>query len=563
MNLHYLFLSREYKSIIDIYRKKLQQRAVSLLKSNEIFIGKYIGLTKGQLLLQMRTSRSLPRKNDYYLGFIISSKYSFYADYRNWNYLNYFELLSKNSNNSEVRSLWYEQIDSDFSLVAFSNVNESFIKDLKKGCLVILGPNKPPIEYVKALLTYKKEALDISKITKNNFRPIPLNNKNSISLKIKSQLVLNNKIIILGPPGTGKSYLISELIAAYLNEGASVLATALTNKALLELASKAPLAHEMEVGNIYKSNLSLEEKNYYTKLLDLKSIYPQKNKLHLVSFYNVAENRNKILENIYDVIVVDEASQAFLAFLEMVMDFGQIVVFVGDNHQLPPILTQNSDDLDFRDYDYLYGLESLLKYESIPSYILTYTHRLSKDNARLTSIFYPEPLKSLEYIYKYDKFMSLSNIGYLFPEDGGTIWVKQNLEKGKVPKSGISFIIKLITEFYSNEIFKKFKISILSYFKNTIQKINYELYNRKLDNKNLHIDTVSRIQGETCDVCIYFIPNEKYLYTCEEHLFNVATSRARMYTIIITDELIVKNLYDNKVVKYFESINYIYEISNI
>jgi hypothetical protein len=59
-------------------------------------------------------------------------------------------------------------------------------------------------------------------------------------------------------------------------------------------------------------------------------------------------------------------------------------------------------------------------------------------------------------------------------------------------------------------------------------------------NANVRVETVARIQGLTTDITIFFVPNASYLRTLEPHLFNVATSRAREYTIIIADKNVLE-----------------------
>ena len=59
-------------------------------------------------------------------------------------------------------------------------------------------------------------------------------------------------------------------------------------------------------------------------------------------------------------------------------------------------------------------------------------------------------------------------------------------------------------------------------------------------NANVRVETVARIQGLTTDITIFFVPNASYIRTLEPHLFNVATSRAREYTIIIADKNVLE-----------------------
>lgn len=46
---------------------------------------------------------------------------------------------------------------------------------------------------------------------------------------------------------------------------------------------------------------------------------------------------------------------------------------------------------------------------------------------------------------------------------------------------------------------------------------------------------MERVQGMTCDVCVYFIPNSRTGLFLDTSFFNVATSRASRHTLIISD----------------------------
>ncbi len=75
------------------------------------------------------------------------------------------------------------------------------------------------------------------------------------------------------------------------------------------------------------------------------------------------------------------------------------------------------------------------------------------------------------------------------------------------------------------------------------------------NSNNVLVETVSRIQGLTTDVCIYFIPNSSVHFSLNKNLFNVATSRASQLTIIISDKNILDYKYiDKGVKKYFNKM---------
>ena len=72
---------------------------------------------------------------------------------------------------------------------------------------------------------------------------------------------------------------------------------------------------------------------------------------------------------------------------------------------------------------------------------------------------------------------------------------------------------------------------------------------------NVLIDTVERIQGMTCDICIYFIPNTLLNLSLNRELFNVATSRAKQFTLIVADKSIKKAMCNKDVANYIDVIS--------
>ncbi|MBP7073881.1 MAG: AAA family ATPase [Rhabdochlamydiaceae bacterium] len=114
--------------------------------------------------------------------------------------------------------------------------------------------------------------------------------------------------IIEGGPGTGKTYLVTELVKSFGNE-ARIILTAPTGKAAARLKEKNPKAH---CGTLHS-------------ILGIKSDR------------NLEEHRSFIQA---DLIVVDEASMIDVKIMRALlksMRSGQRIVFLGDGNQLPPV----------------------------------------------------------------------------------------------------------------------------------------------------------------------------------------------------------------------------------
>jgi len=69
------------------------------------------------------------------------------------------------------------------------------------------------------------------------FFPLPWNDEQK---RIAERLEINYGVVVKGPPGTGKSHTIANLIARFLAQGKSVLVTSQTSKALEVLRDKLP-----------------------------------------------------------------------------------------------------------------------------------------------------------------------------------------------------------------------------------------------------------------------------------------------------------------------------------
>lgn len=82
-------------------------------------------------------------------------------------------------------------------------------------------------------------------------------------------------------------------------------------------------------------------------------------------------------------------------------------------------------------------------------------------------------------------------------------------------------------------------IAVLTKFRAAVRMLQNSFISKYGSKNNVFIDTVERVQGMTCDVCIYYIPNTMIGMSLDRALFNVATSRAKQLTIIVADKSIL------------------------
>src|SRR5690606_14608265 len=148
--------------------------------------------------------------------------------------------------------------------------------------ILLLGPNKPPFEYIanlqKLVQTNYSEIVSLildQDFQTTNWQPSLLDNKNDIPNFILSQLALTDQVVLIGPPGTGKTYQIAEICKRLCEQGKSVLVTSLTNRALIEVVEKPALANLLEAGKVFKTKVSTDEKIEIPQLQQTKEINPQ------------------------------------------------------------------------------------------------------------------------------------------------------------------------------------------------------------------------------------------------------------------------------------------------
>jgi rRNA-processing protein FCF1 len=617
---HTQFLEEELRAVTEEFKKKLETQATTLLlEKDEMFVAQFITFRgNGEMLLKFPNTRSLPRKGDYLYCFTVPKEL---RNYRNWGKMTYGDLLTRHNQHSEsIVCIWQSPykdtngvIDDKFSIVAFRGVDTDFARNIapwqfveendlensnlpatspdqlvrKDGIILLLGPNKPPFEYLANLQKIVKNGnsekinriLDCDFIPQDNF-PRLLDSEYDVSGFVVNQLSLNDTMILQGPPGTGKTYMIAQICEKLCKEGKSVLVTALTNRALIEVVEKPALEEMLKQGKIHKTKLSIDEAKEVKDLLDIKikDVSPKNGELVLSTFYissmiatepiqffgdgkqnmitdyNVLENdvlkheQGGIEYNFFDYVIVDEASQALLSTIAMSKILGKKTLWVGDTKQLAPIILLNEDRINARKWNLLSdGLLAQTSYAINPFYQLSDSFRLTERATDFTGIFYCNALKSKTETNKQFLYPEMSSeIAQFLNPKGGPALLKTDLPIGeKSPKQAIELTAKIVRELM--KISPKLDIAVLTKQIATVKALQKAMSGNQ---KNLLIETVDRVQGLTTDITIFVIPNTVY-YSLEPRLFNVATSRSKRHTIIICDKNILDNMHINNDVKAY------------
>ena len=351
---HINFLEQELRAQTEAFKQKLETSALFLLQEREeLFVAQFLKFQDGEMILKFSNKRGIPRLGEYLYCITIPKAL---RDYNNWNNKTYGDLIKTKDNYTDIVCIWQSpSIEKDFIIAGFRGIELDFATHIQnaEGMILILGPKKPPFEYITNLQKIvNNQTNDVVKnILDQDFHfsdwtPRMLDGNSNIVKFIRTQLQLQNSIIIQGPPGTGKTHLIAEFIRKLTNENKSVLVTALTNRALMEIVEKPALINHLKEQRVFKTKLSVDEARFHTDLKQTKEISPQPGKVILSTFYITSGLASQIKnEPPFDYVIVDEASQALLAMFAGATLLGKKNIWIGDTKQLPPVVSLSEDKI--------------------------------------------------------------------------------------------------------------------------------------------------------------------------------------------------------------------------
>ena len=556
---HWQFLEDELKAETEDFKKIYLATAISLLKiSQEMYVAQFISFKDGEMIMKFPISRALPRKGDFLVCMVLPPELQ---DYRNWGDRSYRDLYKARYNSTECVCIWHSPAnDPRYSLVGFSKVSVDFANYIKKTPNIVLtfAPQRPPIDYVMNLQKvvedqYSKGVASIldANYQAKDWEPIPIR-QDDVSGFVYSQMALTETMILEGPPGTGKTYMIAELCAKLCAEGHSVLVTALTNRALMEIAEKPAVESLLGEHRIFKTNISMDEIRELSKLETLKSIAPMPGCLVMSTFYITSGYAAELtIEQPFDYVIMDEASQAIFPMFAASRKIGKRNLWVGDIHQLSPIVILNGNRITIGGYKHLIeGLKLLADNSMSPIYQLATAYRFGQRAANYTGVFYNDSLVAKES----PKYNDLPSMFKILSKDGGPTLVLTDMPSGDCTPQFAIYIAAFIVDNIVKDNQDK-EIAVLTCMKKTTRALQMAITQKVRTRKNLLVDTVARVQGLTTDITIFFVPDYSYIRTLEPHLFNVATSRAREHTIIIADKYVLDStILDIKVRRFLERL---------
>ena len=310
----------------------------------------------------------------------------------------------------------------------------------------------------------------------------------------------------------------------------------MANKGLVELIKQKPLAEYIPQHKVSKTNLSIDERT------QLKGVKNAGNSLDvapgellcatnyvLSSVYNEKKMQINGLPS-YDLIVIEEASQAYLTTIAAFKALGKKCLIVGDPMQLPPIAKiGNPLYSSWNVNTQLEGLKTLALSTNIKSYRIVTTFRLTSKSAAMTSLFYGNRLVSVK-----EDYIDFSEAASsLFPNDGGVLLYSTGDSRNGVYSQLADQIIRKVINTLENKYPNK-SLAIITPFRDTVKELQ-KRFSTSDSSIDITIETIDRIHGMTVDYSILYLPGRNPSFALEDRRFNVATSRSLSTTLIISD----------------------------
>src|SRR5690554_6006661 len=228
------------------FEKLLIKQAAKMFVDKQLYLCRYQGYdeSRGNIIVKFdHKICSAPRKNETLQCFVSSIQND---NVKNWGGLTYEQLRTNVTAQFECRTVFFTY-ENDHTIVGLSGVKVEDVEKYERNALVFLAPTDPPLQYLINLLDFLKQykpttnkILELN-IEYPNWNPQPLVVDEDIVTRIQTDFFENDTIIIQGPPGTGKTYLMAQICSALLKSDFRILVTALTNRALIELAEKEHL----------------------------------------------------------------------------------------------------------------------------------------------------------------------------------------------------------------------------------------------------------------------------------------------------------------------------------
>ncbi|MDO7173880.1 PIN domain-containing protein [Mariniflexile sp. AS56] len=537
------FYTEELKELEFSVKKAFSATGISLFQIGNLYIGQYRGIDekRGNVFVDIPTGKQYhaPRLDQKLTCFTLKAGLERPSS---WDNLTYSDLLN-DRNRTDTKIVDYIPSKREgWITMLIREMDTEFIDSLQYNQILAFGPTIPPFEYLQNLKDFS-EGLNVDgtelwekilgfKYALNiDVSPKLLTENIDIVNEIIKEVEKLSVYVFQGPPGTGKTHQVADLVSRLVLKNNSVLITALTNKAAVEVCEKPFFDRLFDEQRVSKLPISIDERKKFPKLLNAKDLVPIKGHLTLTTFYQFSRTWEEQTHS-YDYVIIEEASQAYLTTIAAACKVGKKVIVVGDPKQIIPIVT-NKNYKVFPKIDMLiHGMSTLSQIGDFSFNRKTETRRLTKRSTAFTNNFYGNTILSKS-LYEniesdIDKFNELASITHY---NGGPTLIQFSNELENILNQMIRFLVTGLNELSA---LKSNEIAVLTPYIETLTYLQQNLKS-KTNSRNYLIESVDRVQGLDVDYCFYVIPKASS-FSFNLNRFNVATSRAKKSTFILVEE---------------------------
>lgn len=537
------FYTEELKELEFSVKKTWNATGVSLFQNGDVYVGQYRGLDekRGNIFVDIPTGKGkyAPRLDQKLNCF--RPKPGFELP-KSWGNLTYSDLI-KGRNCTETKIVDYIPSKREgWITMLIREMDAEFIESLQYNQILAFGPTIPPFEYLQNLMEFSEsfnsegnelweKILSFKYELKSDVNPKLLSEDIDIAEQIIQEVEKSTIYVFQGPPGTGKTYQVADLVSRLVLNNNSVLITALTNKAAVEVCEKLFFDRLFNEQRVSKLPISIDERRKFPKLINAKDLLPAKGHLTLTTFYQFSRIWEEHTHS-YDYIIVEEASQAYLTTIAAACKVGKKVIVVGDPKQIVPIVT-NKNYKVFPNIDSLiHGMNTLSQIENFSFNRKIETRRLTKRSTDFTNSFYNNTIISKSLYKNIDEdLVQLKDLAFITNKNGGPSLLQFSKKQGDVLSQMVAFLVKSLNEL---NVLKGNDIAVLTPYIETLTYLQQNLKS-KTNSRNYLIESVDRVQGLDIDYCFYVIPKSSS-FSFNLNRFNVATSRAKKATYILVEQ---------------------------
>lgn len=476
-----------------------------------------------------------PRKNNVFLNNTVL------IDYR------------KNTSNTKFRPVTAKVVDIGSNYIdarILEDNNKDSIQNLKytfnsRNSTVKIVPllNHTPFNRQKEAINIVKESDTKRKTVEGLHEPNVQNDSNldldfkNLNQKQKKAAInaLNEDIayLIHGPPGTGKTRTLIEIIRHIVRNNKRVLVCAHSNQAVDNIVMGSSSLQNTDSNSLHYdgifNNMKISRVGDGSKNNLVKANYGNVNPANSDVVATTINCASKFDINSFDVAIVDEASQATMESTFIPFSVSKKIILAGDHKQLPPYNISKSENKIslFEHFVELYG-------DNIKT-TLQKQYRMNQKIARFSSkTFYDDMLTSAEE----NREWTVNNLNPI-------IGIESTDKEEKT--TGNSYINKEESTIITNEInsliekgVKPENIGVITPYSGQVNFIKDKIKENNKKTSNIKVDTIDSFQGSERDVILVsFVRSNNtgeigFLNSKEgDRRLNVALTRAKKRLVLV------------------------------